>query len=135
MLSSRTVHPQHRPAARARARAFDVVAVTGGLFTLCVSRRGRNRVPGPLACGPGRGLTRDLLLCPISMRGMRDAVRDALRRYVTARIGDRAGVLVADETGFIKKGRRSAGVAAAVLGDGGAGAVQPALRRGRAVAC
>src|SRR5260221_997762 len=38
------------------------------------------------------------------------AVRDALRRYVVRRIGDPAGVLVADETGFLKKGRRSAGV-------------------------
>ncbi len=39
-----------------------------------------------------------------------DAVRDALRRYVVRLIGDPAGVLVADETGFLKKGRRSAGV-------------------------
>jgi SRSO17 transposase len=39
-----------------------------------------------------------------------DRVRDVLRRYVTARFGDPAGVLVADETGFLKKGRRSAGV-------------------------
>src|SRR5450755_5079021 len=39
-----------------------------------------------------------------------DAVRDALRRYVVARIGDPGGVLVADETGFLKKGRMSAGV-------------------------
>jgi len=37
-------------------------------------------------------------------------VRDALRRYVVSRIGDPAGVLVADETGFLKKGRMSAGV-------------------------
>ncbi len=39
-----------------------------------------------------------------------DAVRDALRRYVVAAFGDPGGVLVADETGFLKKGRRSAGV-------------------------
>jgi SRSO17 transposase len=37
-------------------------------------------------------------------------VRDALGRYVVTRIGDPAGVLVADETGFLKKGTRSAGV-------------------------
>ena len=37
-------------------------------------------------------------------------VRDALGRYVVAAFGDPAGVLVADETGFLKKGRRSAGV-------------------------
>jgi len=40
----------------------------------------------------------------------RDAVRDDVRDYVVERIGDPAGVLVADETGFIKKGRASAGV-------------------------
>jgi SRSO17 transposase len=39
-----------------------------------------------------------------------DAVRDVLRRYVVKAFGDRGGVLVADETGFLKKGRRSAGV-------------------------
>jgi SRSO17 transposase len=39
-----------------------------------------------------------------------DAVRDALRRYVVKAFGDPAGVLAADETGFLKKGRMSAGV-------------------------
>src|SRR5258708_3097236 len=39
-----------------------------------------------------------------------DRVRDAVRRYVVTRLGDLAGVLVADETGFLKKGRMSAGV-------------------------
>jgi SRSO17 transposase len=34
-----------------------------------------------------------------------DAVRDALRRYVVRAFGDPGGVLVADETGFLKKGR------------------------------
>ena len=37
-------------------------------------------------------------------------VRDDLRDYVMAAIGDPAGVLIADETGFLKKGTRSAGV-------------------------
>jgi SRSO17 transposase len=32
-----------------------------------------------------------------------DAVRDVLRGYVTAGIGDPAGVLVIDETGFLKR--------------------------------
>lgn len=48
-----------------------------------------------------------------------DAVRDALRRYVVARLGDPARVLVADETGFIKKGRMSAGVARQYTGTAG----------------
>jgi SRSO17 transposase len=37
-------------------------------------------------------------------------VRDDLRGYVMAAIGDPAGVLIADETGFLKKGTKSAGV-------------------------
>jgi SRSO17 transposase len=37
-------------------------------------------------------------------------VRDDLRAYVMERLGDRDGVLIVDETGFLKKGLRSAGV-------------------------
>ena len=37
-------------------------------------------------------------------------VRDDVRDYVIEHLGDRDGVLIADETGFIKKGTRSAGV-------------------------
>jgi SRSO17 transposase len=39
-----------------------------------------------------------------------DAVRDDVRDYVVEHLGDPAGVLIADETGFAKKGVRSAGV-------------------------
>jgi SRSO17 transposase len=39
-----------------------------------------------------------------------DRVRDALCRYVVRAVGHPAGVLAADETGFLKKGTRSAGV-------------------------
>jgi SRSO17 transposase len=39
-----------------------------------------------------------------------DAVRDDLRRYVLDNLADPAGVFVADETGFLKKGTQSAGV-------------------------
>jgi SRSO17 transposase len=39
-----------------------------------------------------------------------DAVRDDLRGYVLSTLGDPAGVVVADETGFLKKGTTSAGV-------------------------
>ena len=39
-----------------------------------------------------------------------DKVRDDLRGYVLDRLGDPAGVVVADETGFLKKGTCSAGV-------------------------
>jgi SRSO17 transposase len=39
-----------------------------------------------------------------------DAVRDELRTYSMQHLGDPNGVLVLDETGFLKKGRHSAGV-------------------------
>jgi SRSO17 transposase len=39
-----------------------------------------------------------------------DGVRDDVRGYVAGQLGDPAGVLIADETGFIKKGTRPAGV-------------------------
>ena len=39
-----------------------------------------------------------------------DGVRDDVRGYVVEQPGDPDGVLIADETGFIKKGARSAGV-------------------------
>jgi SRSO17 transposase len=39
-----------------------------------------------------------------------DAVRDDLQAYVVQHLGDRDGVLILDETGFLKKGTKSAGV-------------------------
>ena len=39
-----------------------------------------------------------------------DAVRDDLRVYVTEHLGDPNGVLIVDETGFLKKGTKSVGV-------------------------
>lgn len=39
-----------------------------------------------------------------------DGVRDDLRAYVAAHLGDPAAVLVLDETGFLKKGAKSVGV-------------------------
>ena len=47
------------------------------------------------------------------------AVRDAMRRYVVKNLGDPSAVLVADETGFLKKGRMSAGVARQYTGTAG----------------
>jgi SRSO17 transposase len=48
-----------------------------------------------------------------------DACRDAVRRYAVARLGDRGAVLAVDETGFLKKGRMSAGVARQYTGTAG----------------
>ena len=39
-----------------------------------------------------------------------DAVRDDLRVYVTEHLGDPDGVVIVDETGFLKKGTKSVGV-------------------------
>lgn len=39
-----------------------------------------------------------------------DAVRDEVRDYVVEHLGDPAGVLIIDDTGFLKKGVKSAGV-------------------------
>src|SRR5215212_406610 len=39
-----------------------------------------------------------------------DGVRDDVRDYVVEHLGDPAGVLIVDDTGFLKKGTRSAGV-------------------------
>jgi SRSO17 transposase len=48
-----------------------------------------------------------------------DLVRDDLRSYVVENLGDPGGVLVLDETGFLKKGTRSAGVARQYSGTAG----------------
>jgi SRSO17 transposase len=48
-----------------------------------------------------------------------DAVRDDLTRYVLKHLGHRPGVLVVDETGFLKKGTKSVGVARQYSGAAG----------------
>jgi len=48
-----------------------------------------------------------------------NGVRDDLREYVVEELGDRAAVLVVDETGFVKKGDRSVGVARQYTGTAG----------------
>lgn len=49
-----------------------------------------------------------------------DLVRDDLRGYVVERLGDEeTGVLIADETGFLKRGEKSAGVARQYTGTAG----------------
>src|SRR3712207_3820233 len=48
-----------------------------------------------------------------------DAVRDALHGYIADYFGDEDAVVVIDETGFLKKGCRSAGVARQYSGTAG----------------
>ncbi len=48
-----------------------------------------------------------------------EAVRDDLRAYVTEHLGEADGILVMEETGFLKKGKKSAGVARQSSGTAG----------------
>lgn len=48
-----------------------------------------------------------------------DRLRDEVRDYVVEALGDEDGVLIVDETGFVKKGERSAGVARQYSGTAG----------------
>jgi SRSO17 transposase len=48
-----------------------------------------------------------------------DAVRDDLTRYVAEHLGQAGGVLVVDETGFLKKGTKSVGVSRQYSGTAG----------------
>ncbi len=48
-----------------------------------------------------------------------EAVRDELRTYVIEQLGAPDGILVVDETGFVKKGKKSAGVARQYSGTAG----------------
>jgi SRSO17 transposase len=48
-----------------------------------------------------------------------EAVRDELRTYVIEQLGEPGGMLVVDETGFVKKGKQSAGVARQYSGTAG----------------
>lgn len=48
-----------------------------------------------------------------------ELVRDDLREYVVEHLGEEQGILVVDETGFVKKGKQSAGVARQYSGTAG----------------
>jgi SRSO17 transposase len=48
-----------------------------------------------------------------------DQVRDDLQRYVAEHLGDSSAVLVVDETGFLKQGTKSVGVARQYSGTAG----------------
>src|SRR6476619_4440131 len=48
-----------------------------------------------------------------------DALRDRVRTYVIEALGDEDGVLVVDETGFVKKGAHSVGVSRQYTGTAG----------------
>lgn len=67
------------------------------------------------------GLERPYRMQSLLGRGLwsADALRDIVRAYVFEALGDAEGVLVVDETGFVKKGEHSVGVARQYSGAAG----------------
>jgi hypothetical protein len=59
--------------------------------------------------GRGRYAGRDTAVAELLLLDA-DKVRDDLRGYVLEHLDDPSGVVVADETGFLKKGSKSGGV-------------------------
>jgi len=89
-----------RPEPRARARAYLQTVLAG------VERRNGWQ----LAEAAGEATPYGMQRLISSAMWDADAVRDDLRAYVVEHLGDPGGVLIVDETGFLKKGDQSAGV-------------------------
>jgi SRSO17 transposase len=109
-----TVHTQiagrfRRAEARARVRRY-----LDGLFAAVERKNGWQLAEQLGEAGP-QGVQRLLNAADWDA----DAVRDDLRTVVVEALGDPAGVLIVDETGFIKKGTKSAGVARQYSGTAG----------------
>jgi SRSO17 transposase len=110
------------PLDRWRVGFKDMVALVAGRFAQAVSRhRARMYLLGLLSGAERKNswviaeqagdLTPDGMQRLVNFYSWdADAVRDDLRGYVLNQLGDPSGVMVADETGFLKKGTKSAGV-------------------------
>lgn len=108
--------------ARWRAGFDDVFALVAGRFAQADSRRRARMYVLGLLSGAERKNSWTLAekagdLAPDGMQRLlnfyrwdAEAARDDVRSYVLAHLGDPGGVVVADETGFLKKGIKSAGV-------------------------
>lgn len=108
--------------ARWRAGFDDMFALVAGRFAQADSRRRARMYLLGLLSGAERKNSWTLAeqagdLTPDGMQRLlnfyrwdADAVRDDLRGYVLEHLGDPSGIAVADETGFLKKGTKSAGV-------------------------
>lgn len=107
---------------RWRAGFDDMFALVAGRFAQADSRRRARMYVLGLLSGAERKNSWTLAeqagdLTPDGMQRLlnfyrwdADAVRDDLRTYVLDHLNDPSGVVVADETGFLKKGTKSAGV-------------------------
>lgn len=94
---------------RRRARAYVL-----GLLAPLERKNGWSLAEAVGLSGPG-GMQRLLNFYQWDADGMRDDLRD----YVVEHLGHWEGVLIADDTGFVKKGTRSAGVARQYSGTAG----------------
>jgi SRSO17 transposase len=108
-LHARIAPHFHRPEVRARAGRF-----LAGLLDP-VERRNGWQLAEQLGERTPDGVQRLLR----TARWDAEAVRDDLRAYVVEHLGDPAAVLVIDETGFLKKGTKSVGVARQYSGTAG----------------
>ena len=95
------------------------VAVSAGLFLdglLGAERRKTGWMRAEAAGDPGPWRQQAIL-----GRGRwdADALRDIVREYVVEHLADEAAVLVVDETGFLKQGKRSCGVGRQYTGSAG----------------
>jgi SRSO17 transposase len=109
-LHARIAHHFQRPEVRARAYRY--------LSGLLGEVRRKNSWQMAEAIGEARPRGVQHLLN--DARWDADLVRDDLRGYVVEHLGDEAsGVLIVDETGFLKKGKKSVGVARQYTGTAG----------------
>src|SRR5919202_467791 len=95
------------------------VAAAAGLFLdglLGPERRKTGRMRAEAAGDPGPWRQRAILG---RGRWEADALRDLVRDYALETLADAAAVLVIDETGFLKQGRSSCGVARQYTGSAG----------------
>jgi len=99
-LHARIAHRFRRGEARARVKRY-----LAGLLDRVERKNGWQLAEHLGEAGP-QGVQRLLNAADWNV----DAVRDDLRAYVTEHLGEPAGVLIVDETGFLKKGIKSVGV-------------------------
>jgi SRSO17 transposase len=99
-LHTRIAHRFRRAEARGRAKRYLV-----GLLDRVDRKNGWQLAEHVGEAGP-QGMQRLLNAADWDVA----AVRDDLRAYVIEHLGDEAGVLIVDETGFLKKGTKSVGV-------------------------
>ncbi len=108
-LHARIAPRFHRPEVSARVRRY-----LDGLLA-CIGRKNGWQLAEALGERTPDGVQRLLN----AARWDADGVRDDLQRYVVEHLGDADAVLVVDETGFLKKGTKSAGVARQYSGTAG----------------